>query len=171
MIPDTKRLPVGLYTFDYMPQVPDSSQLESGSVSLDDEFTNRPSFQLMNRAKACRSYFENVFADAITQAKVFFSVPVPATAADLPSNCSLWLIWIIVQRGQHCSDFSSCLRESWKLGELLPMSFQEIPIDTDAFFELDVTNRDHIQFLLSAACIIADSLDIAIPEGMKASCI
>lgn len=165
MISETKRSQNGLYAFDYMPRVPDSSQLESRSTSLKDTFGNRASFQLTIRAALCRSYFENVFANAVAQARAFFSDPIPVTTNDLPTNCSLWLVWAVVQRGQHGSDFASCLRESWKLGELLPMSYQETTTESDAFFELDITKSDHIQFLLAAACIIADSLDIPIPEG------
>lgn len=166
MIPETKRSQSGLYAFDYMPRVPDSSQLESRSTSLKDAFSSKTSFQATSQAAFCRSYFENVFANAVAQATNFFSGPILATTADLPRDCSLWLIWTIVQRAQHGSDFASCLRESWKLGELLPMCFQETPTESDTFFEMDITNSDHIQFILSAACIIADSLDITIPEGM-----
>lgn len=114
-------------------------------------------FELDNIATSSLQVFEWIFRGAILDCVNFLS----NHSEDIKL---VWGMWTVVQRGHNVTSFPDCLQEAWRLCELLPVWIDEG--GSNRVLPIDQRDEQHMALVISAGCIIAESLNVPVPSGM-----
>lgn len=119
---------------------------------------------LESRILDARALFHSIFCASVRECRHTLHMFVQENDPSELSFAQIWQAWSVVQRGYHVKDFSTCIQEAWKVLEVLPFLH---PPEMKHTFSVDLAaGHPHVLDLLSlTACLIAESVQVAIPEG------
>lgn len=166
LIPSSRLSRSDIYPFDHLP-APVIATTKAASSASEPQGGDR-CFELDEIAASCLQVFDWAFNGSVESCVSFFTRQDKTTdskAAEVTNRQTLGM-WTVMQRGHNVSSFRDCIQEAWRLCELLPVWIStSSSSESDRILPIDPQNALHLRLVSSAACIVADSLGVAIPPG------